>query len=992
MVVYTDLLKMFCQIVLVTGLCVGIVYFIIWLIHKTKKPEKFIQPEKFLNQTSNTLTVKTYKYTDSNSVDMFQYTFDNDLSQPIVLNGTGLFTFLPFSNQGNSVYAPFTWSRTPLSTNLVLSYNLLGTTETTLGMFQAQQNVCNPDYSPPTPCLNIPGIQATSVASLTYNYLTDTLSLKYGNPASMFPTIDMVGQQLPWIVGFADKSVNCGDVPYTKVTPSILNNWMNPSLSGFGFGKSIDLSAISNVLTLGQDLDKGTVSPVSRSPFLSNTLTFKWNPVIGGTSQWVLSDDGEGCLFFSSTGFGTDASPLPLVNPQPGVNTPNIGNIDGLDGGLLFVLDYSDSTFVVANNVSATSNGIRLQIQPIDIPPNGPVPNIYNYSFGSISRNIDFTTVNNQFFVDLLNVFMPAGFNQGVNINFPLPETLDRYNSQLFISRYPYAPQVSTSATQNSNMFGVQSCGRKSDCGNDAYCLINSGTGDNMFNVCYKSSSYISSDIESPNNFYYIFGVNNMGNNLLPYLNFSDGPYCQNDTECGVNNYCSNFDSTCHPLPTALDSQVSLNTFRTGGSNSGCNLTTQASCEARPQWRNTNNLNLLSLNSYASEICDDSDSTSSPGCPFTQKSACCQSSPANLPVVSSSTSGLNSGFNGGYTYSSDISFTSVLHNNLHNIRTNMNTMWGNWVCTGCSMGGSQSSQLIPTVESGYPTAVTGTTYLKPSSYSYYDNNIVGNQTGGWNDIGWTTAPLPYFTLYEQYLPGSTYQHTQHTLPPGMPGSSYPPSQPLADVSDAVPINYSFENIGAIMNEYVNELFNPSNPNFYSPTNPMGRPVISSHQVSSPITINGTPLITSSNTFFTILTISQLSATALLPYIGYLVTSNTSGVIIPPGTTVTGVDTAGGIWFDNVVSFPTTTGSNTFTVTFTQINDSPTQIDIWMKSLGQPYWQQALQLWDLAQVEENLCPDQITTDANNNISFVQKLIQDNSIGGQILRKYQCGPFP
>ena len=38
----------------------------------------------------------------------------------------------------------------------------------------------------------------------------------------------------------------------------------------------------------------------------------------------------------------------------------------------------------------------------------------------------------------------------------------------------------------------------------------------------------------------------------------------------------------------------------------------------------------------------------------------------------------------------------------------------------------------------------------------------------------------------------------------------------------------------------------------------------------------------------------------------------------------------------------------------------------MKSLGEDYWLQALQLWDWAQIENNFCPDQlIVVDDNNN---------------------------
>ena len=134
---------------------------------------------------------------------------------------------------------------------------------------------------------------------------------------------------------------------------------------------------------------------------------------------------------------------------------------------------------------------------------------------------------------------------------------------------------------------------------------------------------------------------------LLPYLNFSDGPFCMGDQDCGTNMFCSAFDATCKPrLPPSQT---------TGDVYYGSSLHDQAWWDTQ----NIMNLNLTRNNlnnvwetndtngSYPSELCYNiySDQGSAPdgapNCPYVGDSKLC----CDYADVSKTSFGFNSGYN-----------------------------------------------------------------------------------------------------------------------------------------------------------------------------------------------------------------------------------------------------------------------------------------------------------------------------------------------------------
>ena len=648
------------------------------------------------------------------------------------------------------------------------------------------------------------------------------------------------------------------DSSFTGLAPP---SFLNP-ITNFGLGKSFDLTQIDNLMTIGADINNGNVRIASNSVFSYipqvTQVQFPDFPVAFSTQEYNNNFDI------------TTAYELP-------------SNLD--------------VSFIYNNNMSATIDGIVLSVDNnvwsnalnvMSSPSTGP-PTTLTIGSVELNKTYPLSCINNYFFVDLLNVFMP----QGLSVDFTLPLTplvagntigLELYTKSKYLSRMPFILNSTKSFTDCT----TNTCPSGSNCWKD---LPGWEPGIATLGFCLDDKNFFDTTIGSvtTNNFYYFILVGST-NTVLPYLNFSDGPYCVNDADCGDGNYCTNFDATCHTLPnnTTLNDFRNLNPF------------------ALPYWTESTS---VWDQSFPKESCE-----LNIQCPFFSSSSsspnpCCNSS--NYSLFDYTSKNQVYGLNGGYSYkdiktnvqieSNDFfptmeGGTSFLQQNLKNIKVNLNPEWGSWVCTGCDIGFGDSSNNSP---------------LDPSA------------------------------------------------------------QPS-------PLNYTFRNIGSIMSDYINFLF-------AAPTssNPLNRP-----GVQPPFQMTGI-----SNTYSSLNELYQINVmsnnSAFIPLPNMVI----SGDGIAPGTTIGEADLdlqLDGSYIILMTSSINMVGlASTFNITFTTPNTS-LEIDIWMLSLGKPYWQQALQLWDLAQVVDNLCPSEVNS-AVNEITFVKKLIQDNSIdssGEQLLRSYQC----
>ena len=356
--------------------------------------------------------------------------------------------------------------------------------------------------------------------------------------------------------------------------------------------------------------------------------------------------------------------------------------------GFAVSASYNTSSATQSDNTQAKSMYklvIKQNIQQVNIDQTSPI-------FGS--------SINNMIFLDMLQTFMPANYLIKSNLT-PLPATLPSYTNQAFISRFPFvvlppvdnpnpsnntlkgcwlqgdayaiangcqtllpnAPQPSTSvfgntvdrAAAKSAVTAIATSALCNFCEAGYTCLQSTKnppplpagvTGPLWSGQCVLENTDLLTNVNlsegvfnAQNIFYYNLEVDNQIV-LLPYLNFSDGPFCMGDTDCTPGMFCSAFDATCKPNPTMYGNEKKDSDWWTAH-----NIMNPSPIGSpAPSWSETNNKN----GSYPSELCyttypDQSTLTSTPmNCPFVNDPQLCCNSQGTEP---------NSfGFNSGYSF------------------------------------------------------------------------------------------------------------------------------------------------------------------------------------------------------------------------------------------------------------------------------------------------------------------------------------------------------